>query len=458
MFQKKSNDPNDDQSKTPSPFLKNSPVNNSNPKGGAQPKEDLVIHSMSKDLKEADKGFSGADLKNIVKPAPIENKMKVEDKAKKEIPPFSQVRVSNQSIPPKTIPNKPLDKKPDAPKEKTYSFSFSANKEEKSEKKPENKAISSDLLKKDSWQKNNNLSKKEDIYVKGDKGDKTEKKEEGKEHHGLGKVITFAVVLSVILIAGAGGYYFWMTRMNGNENPPENIPNNVENNNSNPVENNKPVLPSFSTTGPNYLKMDFTSADKSSIESVLKENMDKVYESKIAVPVEFILTDNENNPITFSDFAKKANIVLSKGVADSLEDSFSVYVYVDNDMPRIGIAVDSGSDAVLKKALLVEEKGLMDELSVLFAGTNYSPDENAVFKSSKYMENDIRYINVPAAQNLSIDYTVSDNQWVIGTSQMTLHAILDSMSSMNNSEETEGEVNSNEENTENSTETEELSE
>jgi hypothetical protein len=147
----------------------------------------------------------------------------------------------------------------------------------------------------------------------------------------------------------------------------------------------------------------------------------------LTAPVEFIVTDQQNNPLTFTDFATSFGLKFSSLVMSSLADNFSLYIYNDQGNIRLGLAVDSKNDVSTKARMFNEEPNLVSEISPLFLDTSFTAPKTVSFNSSNYANTQIYYLNLATMQNqpLSIDYTIFNKKLIIGTSKMTLRSILD---------------------------------
>lgn len=234
------------------------------------------------------------------------------------------------------------------------------------------------------------------------------------------KLLFAGISIFFVLVLAAGGYYFWITQQSGQE------------------EENAPLtqtLPkedalTFSIEKPNYLSVDIANSDSAKIKETLEKYADKVSLSGALAPVEFIVTDEKNNPVGFENFASKIGISFSSGVFSSLssEKSFSLFIYNDNDKARFGLAIDSKDDYKLQQAIFQEEPDLPNDLGPLLRNLPYSATGKS-FSTGSYAGTEIRYTNLTTPNDLSIDYAIFDNKLVIGTTKMTIQSVMDYISS-----------------------------
>lgn len=241
-------------------------------------------------------------------------------------------------------------------------------------------------------------------------------------------IILFAImaVFVFILIVG-GGYYFWVTRIKNSSDiahQPIEDPSVNETTDTQP-EIVAPTLPVFSETQPNFLSLDIQNASPATLQENLKKIASEVVGMKTIKSIEFIITDQLNNPVNFADFTKKFGILLPPSILSQLTGSFSLYAYNDNSYPHFGFSASVKNNSTLKTAMIQEEGNLLNTFSPLFMTPNYDLKNATSFQSSLYKGTEIRYVNIPSAEAMSIDYSTSDNRLIIGTSKLTMRAIID---------------------------------
>ena len=240
------------------------------------------------------------------------------------------------------------------------------------------------------------------------------------------KTFILIIAVLVILVLAGGGYYYWTTKQQPQQTaqtPQEPAPQPAQEPVQEPTPQPTPA-PSFSTDKPNYLNIDTAAVDSAALKDTLKTSIEKVSASNITSPIEFSITDTQNNPVAFSKFTSLLGTKLSPAVMSNLADTFSLFIYNDQGNIRLGLAIDSKNDALLKTAVANEEKSLVADLSPLFLDTTFT-NPTVPFAKSTYNGADIRYVNIASAQPLSIDYTVFNKRLMIGTTKMTLRSILD---------------------------------
>jgi hypothetical protein len=239
------------------------------------------------------------------------------------------------------------------------------------------------------------------------------------------KLILIGVFVFMLLTFGTGGYYFWITQFAGqNQNVPETAAVPEEETLALSIEN------------PNYLSIDIDSPDSSKIRETIEKYAGNVSASGALTPLEFIVTDKKNNPVGFEKFASEIGINFPPDLLSSLnsENKFSLFIYNDSDKTRLGLAVDSKDDYKLKNSLFQEEANLPNDLAPLLQNISFDSAEK-VFSSGSYANTEIRYTNLTSQNDLTIDYAIFKNKLVIGTTKMTIQAIMDYI---NNHSEVQG--------------------
>ncbi len=235
-------------------------------------------------------------------------------------------------------------------------------------------------------------------------------------HVNFGKVFAGVIAVLIVAIIAGGGYYFWLTR----QSTPEIvvIPPVTE-----PEPTPEPVS-KFSTDKPNELVVDTDATDSLTLKETLQNYAQDVANENIASPVEFTTIDAEGNSILFKDFAIISEITFSPALAANLSDTFSLFIYNDNAVTRLGLAIDSKDPVKLKSLMALEEKTLAEKLSPLFLATEYTLPAK-IFATSDYNGLAIRYMNIISPEDLSVDYAIYNDKLVIGTTKMTLRSITD---------------------------------
>lgn len=349
--------------------------------------EDFPIHTMKKDLQEIDNPAKGQEPENLSAPQVTPAK-EISSEARKTSPFLSKFSAENskprrQSEPPSSLPVQP------------------------------------------------EISSRRPAF---------ESQEVSEEHKPvqLIKLLNISLAISVILLVIGGIYYLWSTgsfsglstrisidkifsvfvKSPASDN---NLPIDLS---QEPTPDITPNIPKYSTDKTNYLNLDIQNSGKTKIQDSLKQYATEVQELKLANPVEFILVDLQNNPVSLADFTNKFELKLSKEIMDQMENSFSLFMYNDNSLPQLGLVIAAKDSGELQKLLLSMEKTLVQSVQPLFLSREFTNDGNG-FSSSIYRQASIRYKNLSSDQKLSVDYSIVNSKLILGTSKMTIRAVID---------------------------------
>jgi len=242
--------------------------------------------------------------------------------------------------------------------------------------------------------------------------------------HTLRKIILVFISVVVLLLLAAAGYLYWKIRSSAQPAPPS-VPA-QQNATPAPVQVN-PLSEKYSTQNPNYFPLDADTATPESIQSSLTSTAAEIEQSGLTSPIEFVVTDSNNNPIAFHIFCALAKITMPPALLSALGDNFSLFFYSDAGTVRLSVSVDSKDKTVTALQMKAIESKATAILSPILLASSVNTQPLA-FKDSSYDGFSIRYVNLDQSSPLSIDYTLNDKTLFIGTSKNTLRAILDKVS------------------------------
>jgi hypothetical protein len=223
-----------------------------------------------------------------------------------------------------------------------------------------------------------------------------------------------------------GGYYFYMTRYNVPEveiQVPEKVAVPVE------VAPEPVIVEKFSAEKPNYLMIDVEKVDMAAIQNLILQKASETRQDGKTVPIEFVVVDQNNNPIALKIFALLMKVNLSQKILDNLGDDFSLFVFNDGDNVRLGMSLSPKNSIKLATDLKLEEKILIKTLEPLLLGEKIKSSVG-VFKDSVQGDITIRYANLNDQNSLSVDYWIQDGKWFVATSKGTGRAIIAKMSNL----------------------------
>lgn len=247
-------------------------------------------------------------------------------------------------------------------------------------------------------------------------------------------VIGIGVVALGLIFGGAYYYFFVVKKSVVPEVVPEQItePAPVE---SIVVPTNEPI---YALDKPNYLSVNTEVVSPEEIQKTLSAVASRIKEAGISQPVEFLVTDQNNNPLAFSRFALLLQVGLASTVLSQVDESFSLYVYNDTGDMRIGLGLGLKNQKLIVPALLKVENTLPDAFQKLLLEPNVTVPKTIVFKPNVFVrelpavdqagvqktEYQLRYANIDTERKMSIDYAIVGSRWYIGTSRNTLTALL----------------------------------
>lgn len=247
------------------------------------------------------------------------------------------------------------------------------------------------------------------------------------ENSNKGTVLAIIIAFFIILIAGVGTYYFMTTRKTEMPEISEEPIETSELIQDEELETG--IKEDFSETMPNYLVIDTAVIDQASFKELLSKKSETIISAGASAPVEFIVTDGQNNPLGFADFAKMTSIELSKDIMENLDKNFSLFILNDSSAPGIAIAIEALDAASIKTKLLRDEPLLSSQLGAILL-SEYEPS-TAPFGDHKYKGQAIRYQNLISPQKLAIDYAITETQLIFATTKVTMESIIDKLSSEN---------------------------
>jgi len=236
------------------------------------------------------------------------------------------------------------------------------------------------------------------------------------------KIFFIITILLIICTAAFGAYYFFATKQGSlkGETQQSTIPEQEISIN--------PTLEKFSSTNPNYLSMDISGLPAESLQEKIKGVANEISQAGSTETFEFVVTDANNNPVSFSIFCLATKINLNESVLKSVGESFSLYMTAAEGKTHLAIAVSAKDSDAIKQGLLKEEASLPTDLAPLFLGEKPTITRGS-FKNGSYGAIATKYLNLDETQSLSVDYAVTADMLYIGTSKNTLRSAIDKHSS-----------------------------
>ncbi len=234
-----------------------------------------------------------------------------------------------------------------------------------------------------------------------------------------------SIIAGILLLAalGAGGYLWWQSSQ-GSGGTAE-------------VKVESPLMPEatlraesqsqakYLTAQPNILSFDTETVTADQIKSTLLQAGQAIKKDNLPGAVEFLIRDQKLNPLAFSRFAYLAKLNIPAELLGTLDEPFSIYVFIDDGRPRVALLAYAKDAPAFEAELKKNEKNLAAALEPLFLDVTTAPKNNLTFRDGAYLERPVRFTNVDASLGLSVDYAVRGRQWIVGTSKDSLRAVLD---------------------------------
>lgn len=244
---------------------------------------------------------------------------------------------------------------------------------------------------------------------------------------GRKRKLAIIAAIALLLVAVLGGLYFWwQSSLNGDMEvaAPD-------------VQIESPKIPEanlkaesvaqakYSADQPNILSFDTETVTAEQIKSTLLQVGQSIKKDNLPGAVEFLVRDQKLNPLALARFAYLAKLNLPADLLGALDESFSLYVVIDDGRPRLVLLAYAKDESIFAAELKRSEKDLAQAIDSLFLDVTTAPKSNLTFRDGSYLERPVRFANVDASIGLSVDYAVRGRQWIIGTSKDSLRAVLD---------------------------------
>ncbi|XLQ20595.1 MAG: hypothetical protein ACKUBY_02305 [Candidatus Moraniibacteriota bacterium] len=280
-----------------------------------------------------------------------------------------------------------------------------------------------------------------DMLIKDEKISEIEltNKQKSKKKNSLGSIIIVVVLIVVIGLVAFMLYskkddvmslvdkYTKKTDLQGVVND-DAIKNDMVDNDviADDLDDQEIITQLYSSEFPNYFSVDVESeTSQEDITAELTAIGENMKTEGIGGPISFIVTDINNNPVSFNVFAMSAGMDIPQDIMTALEENFEIYAFddIDNGI-RFGFIVDTKDSVELQTALTANEALLPNAFNIVLNGLGATTIDS-VFGDSTYETHPIRFDNLDEGKTYSVDYTINDKRWMIGTSKNTMRAIID---------------------------------
>ncbi|GEM_PF-2349604 len=230
-------------------------------------------------------------------------------------------------------------------------------------------------------------------------------------------------ISSIAIVCIALAYYFFSYRPT-HQQPEMSTFSEVSESTSSEVQSETASTMPFATDTPNYLPIDTETATAESVRAAFLQISTQMADAGMDQPVEFFVTDNNNNPIAFSRFAYMTGIALPADFLALSNETFSFCVYNDGGQMRFVLDLSFKDAATAEKLITSNESGLPAAFQKLFYGTEVIAPNAAIFRSGAYGSSVIRYVNLDIDRHYSLDYVIENGEMIISSSKDALRAFL----------------------------------
>ncbi len=234
----------------------------------------------------------------------------------------------------------------------------------------------------------------------------------------------YSIAIAVVcVVLGGGVWYFFFNQEKSASEPV--VPVDVIEKSSETNTNLPPKQAPFSLDNPNYLSFNTETVSSLDIRKTLSETAERIKTADIDVPVEFFVTDQNNNPLAFSRFAFLLDLNLDADLLALTQETFSLYVYNDDGRVRFGLALRFKTMEAATDLLTKTETDMPYALRALILEPGVTVAKKSMFRSASYNRFAVRFSNIDVNQNISLDYALDNNRLFLGTSKNTLRVLLD---------------------------------
>lgn len=174
----------------------------------------------------------------------------------------------------------------------------------------------------------------------------------------------------------------------------------------------------FSVDRANYLSLSTETATRESVTAQIQENALKIQEAKVAEPISFQVTDENNIPLAFSRFVFLIDLKVPEAFLSSLDEDFNIVLYNDNGQMRTGLALKFKEEVEKPNEVITTIESTLPQV---FAPLLYSADTTLpvtiTFGTGTYNNFPVRYANVAPEKMYSFDYIIQNKLLYIGNSK-----------------------------------------
>jgi len=237
-------------------------------------------------------------------------------------------------------------------------------------------------------------------------------------------VFVYAVIIILIILIGVAGYFMWNSKyvdINSIIPKKDNTQSNIFTQEPNIIIKGEEAS-NFSEKV-NFLVVNFSELNKEELDKLFNQKFLEMnsFEGNL---LEFIIVNEDNEPIEFSKFTDAFEIKLPANIIDQLDYDFSVYLYKNETIEKMGIAVEANDKDLLMANIKEEEPSLARNIQSMFLGKVDDGElDEKVFNEGVYKNITIRFANIN--DNNSVDYAIVGEYFLLATDKDSGRAIVD---------------------------------
>lgn len=214
------------------------------------------------------------------------------------------------------------------------------------------------------------------------------------------------LIIIIIILAGIGGIFYWQNR----KNPP--LP---------PIEENEE--PELSESLIPVEKTKIISLDnQTSVSAVLQQ--EALSEESPGTIKRIAILKNETEFLSLIDLFQELEINIPSSVLTEIKENYTLVLYSQNGKSHLGLVAEIKNISNLQEQLRLWEQTMVNDLKNFFLSEEPGLSATNEFQDNIYNNVSIRYINFPEP-NITIDYALTDNLFILLTSKESMYEIID---------------------------------
>ena len=137
-----------------------------------------------------------------------------------------------------------------------------------------------------------------------------------------------------------------------------------------------------------------------------------------------VAVKNKTEILSLNELSENLNIAIYPYVLSELKNNYTLVIYGQNSEKVIGLIVEANNPDKIKGQARFWETTMSEDLKNLFLFRKPGDPTTTFFRDNIYKNVAIRYINFPNP-DLTIDYAIWNNLFIISTSRESMYNIID---------------------------------